>query len=216
MNTLRHTLRGFHRDPAFAIVAVLLLAAGIGSSCVIFSAMNAVLLRKLPVREPERLYRVVQDLPQLGKRSDMPEAVYQALRDHATSIDAAFGEATAGCGVHGRLCADLAERIRVHMVTPEYFSAIGVTAIVGRVLAPDDQTGAVLSYGFWQRRLAGDPVAVGRVIHLMAIRSRWSASCRRISVGSRSTRRPRCACRSPPLPARGRGADSGDHRQLLS
>ena len=52
------------------------------------------------------------------------------------------------------------------MVTPEYFSTLGVTAMVGRVLAPTYQTGAVLSYGFWQRRLAGDPAAVGRVIHL--------------------------------------------------
>ena len=109
MNTLRHTLRGFRRDPAFAIVAVLLLAAGIGSSCVIFSAMNAVLLRKLPVRDPERLYRLVQDLPQLGKRSDMPEAVYQALRDHAKSIEAAFGEATADVAYTGSSGTDLAD-----------------------------------------------------------------------------------------------------------
>jgi predicted permease len=166
VSTLRHTLRGFWREPGFALTAILLLAAGIGASCVIFSAMNAVMLRKLPVREPERLFRVVQELPQLGKRNDMAYSIYTAMRDHATTLDAVFGESPADVAYTGTSGTDLAERIRVNMVTPGFFQAIGVEALHGHVLAVEDQTGAVLSYGFWQRRLAGDPAVIGRVIHL--------------------------------------------------
>ena len=163
MHSLRYALRGFLRSPGFALSVVLLLAAGIGSNCVIFSALNAVLLRKLPVREPERLYRVVTDLPRIGKRSEIPYAVYTALRQHSTKVESVAGESSMDVAFTGE---GLAERVRVHLVTPEYFAVLGIEAQVGRVLTPTDVTGAVLSYNFWQRRFAGDRSVIGRTIHL--------------------------------------------------
>src|SRR5260370_36893258 len=135
MSTLRYTLRGFRKKPGFAVVAVLLLAVGIGSNCVIFSAMNAVLLRKLPVREPERIYRIVTDLPRIGKRSEIPYPVYPALRDHSTTVESVFGEGSLDAAFTGE---GLAERVRVNLVTPEYFSSLRVGAQLGRVFSPGD------------------------------------------------------------------------------
>jgi len=129
MRDVYSALRGFRRSPAFALTVILLIAAGIGSNCVIFSALNAVVLRKLPVRDPENLYRVTTDLPRIGKRSEIPYPVYTALREHATTIDNVLGESALSVAFTGE---GLAERVRVHLVTPEYFSALGVNTQLGR------------------------------------------------------------------------------------
>src|SRR5258708_20833947 len=144
MSPLGYTLRGFRKNPGFAVVAVLLLAVGIGSNCVIFSAMNAVLLRKLPVREPERIYRVVTDLPRIGKRSEIPYPVYAALRDHSTTLQSVFGEGSLDAAFTGE---GLAARVRVNLATPDYFSSLRVSAQLCRVFSPPGETGPVLSDG---------------------------------------------------------------------
>jgi hypothetical protein len=89
--------------------------------------------------------------------------VYTALRQHSTKVESVAGESSMDVAFTGE---GLAERVRVHLVTPEYFAALGVEAQVGRVLTPTDVTGAVLSYNFWQRRFAGDRSVIGRTIHL--------------------------------------------------
>ncbi len=70
----------------------MLLALGTGASTAIFSLFDAVLLRPLPVRHPHELVRMVQKLPKLGSRSEFPYAYYRALRDHAETLGAVFGE----------------------------------------------------------------------------------------------------------------------------
>jgi predicted permease len=168
MNDFRYALRTLRNSPGFTLVVVLLLALGIGANCAIFSALDAVMLKRLPVRHPEQLFRIVTNLPQLGKRSYIPLAVYKALRGRITSDPSGiatdvfgFQEEFAGLTEPGP-----AEQIRVHLVTPEYFSALGAGAALGRVLAPDDVDTAVLSYGFFEQRFSADPHVIGRTIVL--------------------------------------------------
>lgn len=80
------------KNPGFAVVAVLLLALGIGAGAVIFSALDAVLLRPLPVRNPEQLVRLVQRKPRVGTRSSFSQAYFEALRDHSRTLGAVFGD----------------------------------------------------------------------------------------------------------------------------
>ncbi len=168
MNDFRYALRTLARSPGFTVVVALLLGLGIGANCAIFSALDAVMLKPLPVRNPEQLFRIITNLPQLGKRSYIPFGVYRALRDRAL-----HDRASAATDVFGfqEEFADVtepgpAEQIRVHLVTPEYFSALGGGAALGRALAPDDVDVAVLSYGFFEQRFNGDPHALGRTIVL--------------------------------------------------
>jgi predicted permease len=168
MNDFRYALRTLRNSPGFTVVVTLLLALGIGANCAIFSALDAVMLKRLPVRHPEQLFRIVTNLPQLGKRSYIPLAVYKALRDRISSDPS--GIATDVFGFQEEFAGVTepapAEQIRVHLVTPEYFSALGAGAALGRVLAPDDVDTAVLSYGFWEQRFSADPHVIGRTIVL--------------------------------------------------
>ena len=156
------------RNPNFTLLVAGLLALGIGASTVMFSLFDAVFLRPLPVRRPAELVRMVERIPKIGNwRSSFPYAYYEALHDHATILAATFGET--GEYFH---CAmtdpEPAEEITVYGVTPDFFNALGVRALHGRVLLPDDANEspgmppAVLSYGFWQRRFGGDPGVVNR------------------------------------------------------
>jgi len=163
MNDFRYALRTLRNSPGFTLVVTILLALGIGASCAIFSALDAVMLRRLPVRHPEQLYRIVTDLPVVGKRSYMELPVYQSLCDKASIATDVFGfqERFAGVTEPGP-----AEQIRVHLVTPNYFSALGIGTAIGRVLAPGDVDSAVLSYGFFEQRFNADSGAIGRSIVL--------------------------------------------------
>src|SRR5581483_4688499 len=169
MADLRYAARRLARSPGFTITAATLLALGIGANAVIFGALDALLLRPLPVRQPEQLVRMVQDRPRLGRRSVLPHRYYQALKEHATTLSAVFGEEPmqVAMGIPAP-----AEQINISLVTPEYFEVLGVPAAIGRTLTAADANPssgappAVLSYGFWRRRFSGDERAVGRNIEL--------------------------------------------------
>jgi len=152
------------RNSGSTTLIVALLAVGIGMCATMFSLFDAVLLSPLPVSHPEQLVRMVQQLPRLGIRSEFPYAYYRALGDHSKTLTI-FGET--GEDTHFRMTApEPAEEITVRAVTPEFFRALGVRALLGRILMPDDATRnsgtppAVLSYNFWRRRFRGDPAAV--------------------------------------------------------
>ncbi len=176
MDDLRYAARTLAKTPGFTLVAVALLGAGIGANAVIFSALDAVLLRPLGVHHPEQLVRMVQRSPQLGTRSSFEYPLYETLRDHSTTLSAVFGEEELLLALNEPRPA---EQIRLNLVTPEYFEQLGVPAAIGRALTPDDakenpgMVPAVLSYGFWRRRFNGDPGAIGTTItvrgHKLAI-----------------------------------------------
>lgn len=165
MRDLRHGLRMLARSPGSTMLVVCLLAMGIGTTTIIFGLFDAVLLRPLPVRDPEGLVRIVQRLPKIGALSSFPDAYYEALRGGTSSLKFVFGET--GKYFHFVMSVPApAEEITLRAVTPEFFAALGVQALYGRVLMSDDATqgsktpAAVLSYSFWQRRFGGDPRVV--------------------------------------------------------
>ena len=154
VSDLRFAVRLLLRSPAFSTIAVLLLAVGIGANAVFFSAFDHILLRPLPVRNPEELVRVVRDFPGIGIRGGIfPAGYYEALRKNATTLSSVFGSMEMNSVI-----SEPAEQIRVHLVTSHFFDAMGVPPVYGRVLTEADEAAreglppAVLSPGLWRRR----------------------------------------------------------------
>jgi predicted permease len=169
VNDIRYAARMLAKTPGFTLIAVGLLAGGIGATTVIFSAFDAVLLRPLPVRDPQNLVRIDQKTPQLGTRSSFSYLFYQNLRDHSTTLSTVFGEQE---WLTALTVPAPAEEVKAALVTPEFFDSLGVPALYGRTLTAADGKDtagtppAVLSYAFWRRRFNADPAAVGRIITL--------------------------------------------------
>jgi predicted permease len=167
LRDLRFGLRLLSKSPVFAITAALLLAIGISANTLIFSLINALLLRPLPVSHPENLVRLVEVHPNDFVTWDLPYSFCKiaASRDADLSEVICQGEADVAFSD-----GNATERVRVHLVSPKFFSSLGVQARLGRVLtAEDERTGplnAVLSYSFWKRKFQGDVSVVGRKIIL--------------------------------------------------
>lgn len=171
-------VRMLRRNPGVTVVVVLTLALGIGANTAIFSLVDAVLLRKLPVRTPDELI-VLGDparTTSLGY-STAPMAslhsypTYRRLRERATMVSGLLATGHIyRLGV--RLSSEQQEpdRPRGRLVSGNYFQVLGVPALHGRTFdgSEDDALGgapvATISYGYWQRRFAGDPSAIGRDI----------------------------------------------------
>jgi hypothetical protein len=169
MADLRNVLRTLLHSPGFTFLAALLLAVGIGANAVIYGALDAILLRTLSARNPEQLVHMVQEIPRVGRRSGLPYSFYRNLKEHSATLSTAFGEEEMQVAMESPAPA---EAIRVHLLTPEFFDALGATAVVGRTLTSADAIDspgtppAVLSYGFWRRRFNGDKLVVGRKMQL--------------------------------------------------
>ncbi len=168
---LRHSLRGLVRRPGFSAAVVLSLALGIGANTAVFSLVDAVLLKPLPVHDPDRLIALYATRPgSEGPRSfSYPD--YLDYRDQAAGEVELFGYrgaplSLAAAGAGG------AELVWGEVVTANYFSALGVAAEAGRTFTPADFGGdeaaplAVLADGLWRRRFAADPGIVGRTVRL--------------------------------------------------
>ncbi|HET8646895.1 MAG TPA: ABC transporter permease, partial [Vicinamibacteria bacterium] len=161
---LRFALRTLMRAPAFTAAAVATLALGIGANSAIFTLVDATLLKRLPVREAERLVHVQYER---GNVLSYPE--YEDLRDHNRVFDglAAWGGITATLGREGE--TDLVTGV---IVTGNYFDVLGVRAGQGRLLSPGDDLKpgahpvAVISHAFWKGRFAGRGDIVGHEVRL--------------------------------------------------
>ncbi|MBO0721539.1 MAG: ABC transporter permease [Blastocatellia bacterium] len=167
---LRYGMRMLLSHKSFTVVAVLTLALGIGANTAIFGVVNAVLLRSLPFKEPERLVMVWNRGSEVigGDRSSL--AVADLLDWRAQSRSFAYMEAfeTVTLNYTG---GESPERVRVARVTAKFFSMLGVLPSLGGSFSPDEerpgsQRVVLLSDGFWRKYLAADPQAVGRAIKL--------------------------------------------------
>ena len=174
LGSLRYTLRQFRQSPVFASAAVLTLALGIGGTTAIFTLVNAVMLRSLPVSDPARLYRVgegddccVEGGPQ-DRWGFYPYSFYKQM---LTAMPE-FEEVTAFQAGGGRMAVrrerveTAARPLRSEYVTGSYFSTIGVQPLGGRLFTPADDTAssppvAVLSHHVWQTVYGSDPAVVG-------------------------------------------------------
>ena len=176
---IRYGLRGLLKRKAFAAIAVLTLALGIGANTAIFTLVNAVMLKSLPVDKPEELVLFsdttsegtsLQDSPGTGKWERFSYASYEYLRDHNQSFQdvAAFRSGESRLSVRRTdQQGSAAARASGHLVTGNYFSVLGVRAMRGRVLTPeDDKPGAapaaVLCHRYWEQQLGSDPSIVGK------------------------------------------------------
>jgi predicted permease len=191
---LRYGMRQLCRNPGFTAVAVMTLALGIGANTAIFSLIDAVMLRSIPVRDPSGLVvlrwrahhqrRGSIDSSSYGDRDNgeprdasasgctfpYPSFLtFQSEKDVFSGITAFSGPAQLVLGGNGP-----AKMARGEIVSGDYFSALGVKAAVGRTLGPGDDTpsaspAVVLSYTFWQSAFGGDRSAVGRTILLNSV-----------------------------------------------
>jgi putative ABC transport system permease protein len=167
---LRYSLRTLRKNPGFTVVAVLTLALGIGANIAIFSLVEAVMLRYLPVKAPEELVQLQYRMPEAkGESSTFANPVWEQLRDGGDLFSAAFAWSN-----QDRL--DVAQGGRVLpikglWISGGFFRALGLNAATGRLIADaDDRRGcpavAVLSYGFWQDHFGGEKSAVGSTLTL--------------------------------------------------
>ncbi|HXB72666.1 MAG TPA: ABC transporter permease [Candidatus Acidoferrales bacterium] len=163
---LRYGARLLQRSPGLTATIVLTLALGIGANAAVFSLVEAVLLRMLPVRDPHSLV-IVRALTRQGARDWFSHKDYEWLRDHNHAFSGLAATAnwrlTLDSGDHN-------ERIGVEFVSGNYFSMLGVEPAVGRMIAMEDDRQnrpvAVISYGYWQRAFGGGANALGRQLHL--------------------------------------------------
>jgi predicted permease len=164
---LRFGVRLLKKSPVFAATVVLLLAAGIGANTLIFSVIDALLLKPLPVLNPDNLVRIVEVHPNEFLTWDLPYNFCEDVAPRDSDFAEVLCEGEADVGFRD---GDLTERARIHFVSPNFFSSLGVNARLGRVLSADDERmramSAVVSYDFWKRKLHGDVAAIGRIITL--------------------------------------------------
>src|SRR5713226_850045 len=134
---IRYALRGFYRSPGFLVVAVLSLALGIGANTAIFTLVNAILLRTLPVRDPNRLVLFTLSAPDRFWGSQIPLRLFQRVREKNTVLDGFSGSGAPPTTLSGE---GFAERVNGQLVSGNYFQTLGVNALVGRVITPDDES----------------------------------------------------------------------------
>jgi predicted permease len=167
---LRYGLRMLRKNPGFTAVAVMTLALGIGANTAIFSLLDSVMLRFLPVEKPEELVQIMRRSPRRGNEavSSFTNPIWEQLRDRQDVFAGAFG--------WGHAQFDLARGGEAHYakglwVTGDFFQTLGVRPAAGRLInKTDDQRGctgvAVLSYSFWQEHFGGAESALGSTISL--------------------------------------------------
>ena len=179
MQDLRFALRQLRRTPVFAVVTILTLALGIGANTAVFSVMNAVVLRWLPVHDPERLVFL--------HTTDQPSKSSQTGHDDTSLTQPIFEQLRTESRIFSDLVAfvplDISRTAIRHGADPEtawadmvsgnFFSGLGVRMALGRALTFDDERQhtptAVLGYGFWTRRFGRSPAIVGDTLFIKGV-----------------------------------------------
>src|SRR6266404_2599891 len=167
---LRYAIRGLRKNPGFTIVAVLSLALGIGANTAIFTLINALLLRDLAVRQPERLVKLSAIRPDGKVPFSYP--MFREVERGQRVFTGLIGWGTGGMfnvEVNGILSQN-----HVLTVTGNCYSELGVAPLLGRLLIPEDANPgsgatsqvAVIGYEFWQHRFGGSPDVVGKQIRV--------------------------------------------------
>jgi putative ABC transport system permease protein len=171
LQDLRYAIRTLAGSPGFTIVALLALALGIGANTAIFTVVNAVLLRALPFREPDRLVMIWEKPPKGSGRNTVNPVNFLDWRERNRVFE--------GISAVFQLPSNLTgegepEQIFAGLVSSNFFTLLGVSPALGRTFLPEEEqsgkspigANAVLSYGLWQRRFGGDPGILGRSITL--------------------------------------------------
>lgn len=175
----RYTWRQLGKAPAFAIVSILTVALGIGANTAIFSVMNAVVLRRLPVGHPEQLvYFHLRNQPintsQTGFRDmSMSMAVFEALRARHEVFQEVIGFAPLSFDKVAVRLGSQPEEARGEMVSGNFFSALQVQPVLGRAFTLEDESKhapvVVLNCAWWKGRFASDQDILGKAIYVKGV-----------------------------------------------
>jgi len=165
---LRYALRMLAKNPAFTSIAIVAIALGIGANTVIFSAVDAVLLRPLPFKNPEQLVMIWENATHLGFPKDTPSpANFLDWQKQAGSFTGMAAMVERSFNLTG---VGEPERLDARRVSANLFELLGVRPLLGRTFVlDDDKPGThvvLLSYSLWQRRFGSDPSVIGRAITL--------------------------------------------------
>lgn len=172
LQDLRYSLRMLRKNPMFTAITLCVLMIGIGANTAIFSVIDVVLIKMLPVKNP-------QELVSLSYRDDRGREfdwfsypMYQQIRDRNEVFSGVFASTTSAYKFDitftGPRTSGQSETAKIKLVSGTYFPVLGVNAALGRVLGADDDNVAgaspvaVISYGYWKRRLGLDPTVVGK------------------------------------------------------
>jgi predicted permease len=182
---IRYALRMLRKSPGFTAVAVLTLALGIGANTAIFSLINTIMLRSLPVKDPQHLVLFQWESDKWPPHFSMTgwksgfSFSYEEFKEFSTQknvmssvfafVPLGFNDQNTTVGINGE--PTLADGV---MVTGQYFSGLGVTPLLGRGITDADENpaaprAAVISYAYWTRRFARDPSIIGKSVTLNGI-----------------------------------------------
>jgi predicted permease len=179
LQDLRIGARGLLRTPAFTLVALVSLALGIGANTAIFTLINAVLLRPLPVPHPEQLYLFGKG-SWVGSMDDMPNRPWQLFSyrffkefsSQTQSFSGVAAQSSIQMASHIVLGGGAAEKVRIDLVSGSYFNLFQVPPALGRVIGESDDGApgaspiAVASWGWFQRHFQGNPAAIGQSVRI--------------------------------------------------
>lgn len=170
LQDLRYALRTLGRAPAFTGSAVLAIALGIGANAAVFTVVHGVLLKPLPLPEPQRLVRISESNPEQGvSRGPVSPASFVAWRAHGRSLEHV---AVYSSGRWLVAFDDTLEEVTGAVVSPAFFPMLGVSPVIGRALPVDAGQAAasaaapevLIGHGVWQRHFGGRPDVVGRTL----------------------------------------------------
>jgi predicted permease len=175
----RYAIRQIRNSPGFAITVIATLALGIGANTAVFSVMNAVLLRMLPVHDPKQLFYLTHAHmpPSVGNISDSRYTfginVYRRLKEDQSAFSDVIAYAPLSEHKTAVRFADTPEEIDANEVSGNFFSALGVTMAAGQPFTSADEgkhsQAAVISYGYWTRRFNCDPGLIGKPIFVNGV-----------------------------------------------
>lgn len=174
MNTLKNDLlygvRMLRKNPAFTMVAVLTLALGIGANTTIFSLVNWLLLRPLPVSHPEQISVIGYRQRHGNTQNQFSVPDYRSICSQTTGV---FSDVAAyQIGIDGVSTGGQADRLLTYYVTGNFFRTMGLQPVAGRLLVSeegenvDSDPVVVLSYAYWQKRFAGQTDILGKKVSL--------------------------------------------------
>jgi predicted permease len=175
---LRFGLKSLAHSPGFAATAILTLALGIGANTAVFSVMNAVLLKSLPVREPDRLvYLRTSNAPRntgtIDSHQTFSYPVYDALRHQSGAFSALMAYVPLSNSKVAVRYGSEPEEAEGDMVSGTFFSGLGVSLPLGRGFTGDDETShaplAVISYNHWTRRFGRNPDVLGKTLYVNSV-----------------------------------------------
>ena len=160
---VRYGLRTLLKNPGFALIAVLTLAVGIGANTAIFSVMMAVLVRPLPVEDPETLVYLWNKNQVLGaSQGYFRDDDILAFRERAASC----AQVAAWLPFNVNVKGTQPERVEGMIVETTFFPTLGVQPLLGRAFDKEDEGAVIISYGLWQRQFGGDPNLIGQKVNV--------------------------------------------------